>query len=54
MRWTQRQRMIMDNHKYITDHIEIEQPPVTQEVIDEGGEADDEVDTETENDIGQS
>ena len=37
-----------------TDHIEIEQPPVTQEVIDEGGEADDEVDTETENDIGQS
>ena len=37
-----------------TDHIEIEQPPVTQEVIDEGGEADDEVDTETENDNGQS
>ena len=26
------------------DHIEIEQPPVTQEVIDEGGEADDEKD----------
>ena len=30
------------------DHIEIEQPPVTEEVIDQGGEADDEKDSEKE------
>ena len=28
------------------DHIEIEQPPVTEEVIDQGGEADDEKESE--------
>ena len=32
------------------DHIEIEQPPVTEEVIDQGGEADDEKDSEKEKD----
>jgi len=30
------------------DHIEIEQPPVTEEVIDQGGEADDEKESEKE------